>query len=117
MLEPMGEHSNSETVRTADDDVVEDRLEDENKEPVAAEPEGRVVEREPVTRPRSGAGKWLGLAALLLALAALAIAVVNVVRPDLTEKFDKTPKPAAAPGPSQQEIDAAKKKACDAYNT
>jgi hypothetical protein len=122
MLGRMGEHSNSDDVRV--DDVVEDRLEDEKKEPVAAEPvdagpEERVVEREPEVRPRSGAGKWLGLAALLLALVALAIAVINVVRPDLTEKFDKTPvTTAAAPaGPSQQQVADAKNRACEAYNS
>jgi hypothetical protein len=115
MLGRMGEHSDSENVR------VDDRLEDEKKEPVvAAEPEERVVEREPEARPRSSAGKWLGLAALLLALVALAIAVINVVRPDWTAKFDKTPVTTAAPaptGPSQQEVADAKKQTCDAFNT
>jgi hypothetical protein len=122
MLGRMGEHSNSDDVRV--DDAVEDRLDDEKKEPVAAEPvaaepEERVVEREPEVRPRSGAGKWLGLAALLLALVALAIAVINVVRPDWTEKFDKTPvtTTAAPAGPSQQQVATAKTKACDAYNS
>jgi hypothetical protein len=114
MLGRMGEHTNTDDVRV-DDAATEDRL-DETKEPIAAEPEDRVVTTEREPRRKSGAGKWLGLAALLLALIALAISVINVVRPDWTQRFDKAPAPAAASGPSQQDVDAAKKKACDAYN-
>lgn len=115
MLGLMGEHSDSETERA--DDTVDEQV-DDGKEVVAAEPresDRRVV---PDARTRSSTGRWLGLAALLVALAALAIALINVIRPDWTEKFDKTPVTTAAPppGPSQQEIDAAKAKTCDAYN-
>ena len=115
MLGPMGEHSDSENVRV--DDAVDEHLDDE-KEVGADEPDEsdrKVVSEAP---SRSSAGRWLGLAALLVALAALAIALVNVIRPDWTEKFDKTPATtAAAPaGPSEQQIAEAKTKACEAYN-
>ena len=115
MLGPMGEHSDSENVRG--DDAVDEQIDDEKIEPVV-EPRESDVEKEPETRPRSGAGRWLGLVALLIALAALAIALVNVIRPDWTEKFDKTPvTTAAAPaGPSELQVAEAKTKACDAYN-
>lgn len=108
MLGFMGEISESVDERA--DDKVEEQIEDDKK----------VVDTEPTeTRSaRSGAGRWLGLAALLLALAALAITVINVVRPDWTAKFDKTPVTTVAPppGPSEQQVAEAKTKACDAYN-
>ena len=68
----MGEHSDSEKERAVD--VLDEQGEDE-KDVVAAEPADRDpgVRSEASSRPRSGAAKWLALAALLIALAALAL--------------------------------------------
>lgn len=98
----------SESVDERAEDKVEEQVEDDKK----------VAAAQPTEAPkRSVAGRWLGLAALLLALVALAIAVINVVRPDWTARFDKAPVTTSAPsGPSEQEMAAAKTKACDAYN-
>lgn len=130
MLSTMGDHSANPST---DDHVAESGDEQEAQDGREVPARAEKIEHAdevPATTSRGSGARWLGFAALLVALVALAISAIHVLRPAWLDKYTASmtspmssssstsgaTTSAAAAAPSAQQVADAKKSTCDAYN-
>jgi hypothetical protein len=115
MLGPMADSTKEEHEENAagvDEEREETAAEDLAEKDEESTPEGERPGSEPTRHSAGSSGsafRWIAAAALVVALGALGTSLWQLLRP--------APKPAAAAGPTEQQIADARSKACSAYNT